>query len=397
MNKVKKLLSLILAVIMFMSAVPVESFAAPFEWLRPFVYKIEFIDDNPISNSYVQKDNDMNDVDEVYIIPTDDIYNYTCRLYFSNGRTIDINHDNLIGSDLGSIVTSVDMVMILDTEECENAAFWGYYEVDVKVKLVVNYLYGAPKEYSFVTQKPIVNCIVKNVRIIDKVPTSYSTVWPYDDFVGKRFEITYADGTKEIRTFRNNSYYYGLGETRAELIYGENKYLDKSTGSVAYYNGLDIFYVDGVFPVERKNIPCPYKGIQVTNHLIDGKGNLLGISYTLTRLNGRTVSNSYIFDTPLKYGDSQIIGQIDDYNVTASVGSENDNYSIKVQIGYEIWDVVGEKNDKFSEFCDCKCHKTGWLRGFFHSIRNAFWKLFRVKEICQCDMAHWTIEEKSDK
>ena len=66
MNKVKKILSLILAVIMFMTAVPMESFAAPFEWLRPFVYKVEFIDNNPISNSYVQRHNDMLDVDEAY-------------------------------------------------------------------------------------------------------------------------------------------------------------------------------------------------------------------------------------------------------------------------------------------------------------------------------------------
>ena len=395
MNKVKKILSLILAVIMFMSIVPMETFAA-FEWLRPFIYKVEFVDYNPISNSYIQKNNGMLDVDKVYIYPTDDIYDYTCRLYFTNGRTIDITKDSL-GSDFKTIVSRIDMVMILDTQECYNATQWGDGLVDVKVNLVVNYFYGEPKEYTFVVKKPIVPGIVNNVRLIDSVPANYDTVWPYDDFVGKRFEITYADGSKEIATFKNYSYYYGFNGRKAELRYGENKYIDSATGKLAYYKGLDIFFVDDYFPVERKMIPCPYKSIKITKHKINGEGGLTGLNYTLTYNNDRTTSRSFTFDTPLQYGGSQVVGKIDGYDVRVSVGSDGDDYSIKAQIGYEIWETISEVNGKFSDFCDCKCHKTGFLRKFFHSVRNAFWKLLRIKEICQCDMPHWTIEEKTDK
>ena len=388
MNKVKKLLSLILAVIMFISVVPMESIAA-FEWLRPFVYKVEFTDYNPLSNSYIQKNNGMLDVDKVYIYPNDDIYDYTCTLYLSNGRTIDITKDG-IGSDFGSIISRIDMVMILDTKECSAASYMGDGMVDVRVNLVVNYLYGEPREYSFVTQKVIVPGIVTNVRLIDSLPYQYNTAWPYDSFVGKRFEITYTDGSKEISTFKNYSHYYGFDGKKAELRFGENKYIDTATGKLVYYKGLDIFFVDDYFPVERKMIPCPYKNIKITKHNFSGEGELKSLNYTLTYNNGKTTNKTYTFSTPLKYGGSQVIGKVDGYDVTVSIGSKEDKYSIKAQIGYEIWETVAEINGNFSDFCDCKCHKTGWLREFFHSIRNAFWKLFRVKEICQCNMPHWT-------
>lgn len=394
MNKVKKILSLILVVILFMTAVPMETLAAPLDWLRPFVYKVEFIDNNPISNSYVQRHNDMLDVDKAYILPTDDIYNYVCKLYFSNGRTIEISKDNVLGSDLISVVTSVDMAMILDTAECQKASYMGEGVVNVKVKLNVNYLYGEPREFTLTTKKEIVSGIVMNVRLLDPVPYYYNTVWPYDDFVGKRFQVTYADGSKKTYTFRNNSYYYGLEDIRAELSYGENKYIDKETGELVYYKGLDIFFIDASFPIERKKLPCPYKSLKITNYLYNGEGGLIGLSYALTYNNKKTTTKSFIFDTPLKYGESQIIDKIDGYDITVSVDSKDELYSIKAKIGYDIWDLNSEVTGKFSKFCDCKCHKTGWLREFFHSIRNAFWKLFRTKEVCQCGMVHWTKEEK---
>lgn len=397
MKNLKKILCLIIAVIMLMTAVPVESFAGALDWLRPIVYKVEFTDNNPISNSYVQKHNDMLDVDKAYILVTDDIYNYNCKLYFTNGRTIEINRDNPSGSDFASIISSIDMAMVLDTAECQKAAYMGEGIVNVEVKLIVNYLYGEPKEFSLVTKKTIVPGIVSNVRIIDPVPYHYNEAWPYDDFVGKKFEVTYADGSKEIRTFRKNSYDYGLEDTKAELSCGENKYIDKETGELVYYKGLDIFFIDSYFPVERKLIPCPYKNIKITSVFPNGKGGLLGLTYALTYKNGKTSLKSYTFDSPLMYGNSQVIGKIDGYNVTVSVGSKDDQYSIKAQIGYDIWETVSEVNDSFSDLCDCKCHKTGWLRKFFHSIRNAFWKLFGKKEFCQCGMAHWTKADKEDK
>lgn len=391
MKMAKKILSIVLVVIMFMTAVPIESFAGALDWIRPFIYKVEFVDGNPLSNNYIQKDNDMLDVDKAYIMPTDDIYNYILRLYFSNGRTVEISPQKPEGSDMASLVSSVDMVMILDTAECQKATYMGEGIVDVKIDLVVNYLYGTPKEYSFKTQKPIVNQIVSNVRLIESMPYNYNTEWPYDDFVGKKFEVTYANGTKEILTFRNNSYYYGLEGTKVELRYGENKYIDKYTGELVYYKGLDIFFVDSFFPVERKNIPCPYKSLKVTDYELDGEGGLESIKFTLTYNNGKTVKKVGTFNTPLVYGSSQVIGKLDGYDVTVTIDSKDeDQYSIKTQIGYDIWEIESEVSGDFSDFCDCKCHKTGWLRKFFHSIRNAFWKLFKKNEICQCGIVHWT-------
>ena len=53
MKKMKKTLSLVLAVIMLLTAVPVQSFAL-FDNLNPTVVKVEFADDLPISNQHVQ-------------------------------------------------------------------------------------------------------------------------------------------------------------------------------------------------------------------------------------------------------------------------------------------------------------------------------------------------------
>ena len=53
MKKLKKTLSIVLVVIMLISAVPMQS-SALFDWIWPKVVKVELVNNVPISNKYVQ-------------------------------------------------------------------------------------------------------------------------------------------------------------------------------------------------------------------------------------------------------------------------------------------------------------------------------------------------------
>ena len=53
--------------------------------------------------------------------------------------------------------------------------------------------------------------------------------------------------------------------------------------------------------------------------------------------------------------------------------------------------VIVDQSSKIqnpTETCTCNCHKTGFS-GFIYKIMRIFWKLFRIKQICACGVAHY--------
>lgn len=71
-------------------------------------------------------------------------------------------------------------------------------------------------------------------------------------------------------------------------------------------------------------------------------------------------------------------------------------YHVWDEKGNEYWHCYycGEITDKNpysnpdDENCDCICHKDG-IAGFFYRIIRIFWKLFRIKEECDCGAGHY--------
>lgn len=241
----KKTLSLILAVIMIISAVPLQSFAL-FDWFYPTVEKVEFADNIPISNKDVQNSAGA-DIGKALAI---ELYNNThsFRIYLSNGKVIQADDyfcssEELLENGIAYIICSV----YVEPDKCAQAIAEGKSVIDVELNVMVKYLdfSNTFRRYYFDAEKELVPEIVKDVRLADAMPESYDEYNPYAAFIGKNFEVEYADGTKETYTLENKGEYrYYLGDKPFSLWYIEDSYEDEATGETVYYEGLELYYVD---------------------------------------------------------------------------------------------------------------------------------------------------------
>ena len=386
-KKMKKILSLILAVIMLISAVPMQSFAA-FEWMLPEVVKVEFTDDIPVSNKFVQgvENADMSDVSLDYC-------NYSFKLYLSNGRTIETNNHNLLGPDLPSGVVFTSVYVRTDPKECAKAIAEGKSTVKVNVGVLVYYINETIRSYHFEMEKPIVEEIVKDVKLLDPMPETYDKYYAVVSFEGKRFEVEYGDGRKEILTVTKDkndelAEYY-LGDESIYMYYGENSYIDSVTGETVYYEGLEFSYIDTNVVLERKFLPCPFSSYEITDYKLDGKAGLTELAYKLTYKDGRVIEKSLSFDKPVKYEEYVVIDNVDGYDIYVGIEGWGEFYELESWIGNVVWGMESYAEGDIKDFCDCRCHKTGFLNFIINMFIQKIWQIFRINENCQCGYWHW--------
>ena len=188
----KKTISLILAVIMLLSAVPMQSFAL-FDWLKPEAIDVDILDNIPVSNKYVQRiaSQEGNNGNVQY----DLINEY--RIYLSNGRTLEINR-NADGSDQLSGVKNSFVTMYVNSEECAKSIEDNKNTVEVNVVVELYNINGTFRSYTFKKDKTIVKEIVTDLEICDGMPDKYDVLNPLPDFVGKQFQVSYYDGRKGL-------------------------------------------------------------------------------------------------------------------------------------------------------------------------------------------------------
>lgn len=386
----KKTIALILAVIMLLSAVPMQSFAA-FDWLLPEAVKIEVLDNTPISNKYVQyiaSDEEMPDTFNYGLnVGVDSRY----KIHLSNGRTLEVDNYELVGTDLLSGVLGSGVFLYVNSKECAEAVAEGKSTVKVSVSVYLYYTNNTIKSYHFETEKPIVEEIVKDVRLLDSMPEHYSKTIPAADFIGKRFEVEYADGRKEILTVTKDSEFgdYHLGNEIFYVWYGENSYKDELTGETVYYEGLEFDYIDANIVLDRKFIPCPYSGIEITDHKINGKAGLTELTYKLSYKDGRVLEKTCTFTEPVTTEAYAVIDTVDGYDVTASVGGFGGGYTVYIDIGHYIWGIENFLEGDIKDFCDCRCHKDGILNYIINVFIIKIWQIFGINEYCNCGDWHW--------
>lgn len=386
----KKTISLILAVIMLLSAVPMQSFAL-FDWLKPKVVKVEMLDNYPISNQYVQTHAGFLD-DGVCYIYGDEVFNeYKYKVYFSNGRSVEVSYEGITNLFLFSGVEDAYAYIIADLEKCAKAIAEGKNTVEVEILVTVWYSgNGGFDSFSFTMEKPIVDRVIENVSLVDPMPESYDIDWPADDFVGKKFEVEYADGSKEVHTLVASDYRYYLGDYFVELWHGEDKYVDEETDEIVYYKGLDINYRDCITSIERELLPCQYESIEVTDYKINGKGSVTELTYKLTYKDGRVIEKTCIPEKAINYTEYVVIDNIDGNKVYVGVDSFGDSYYIETWIGYDVWEVYYyNEYENIADFCDCRCHKDGFLNYILNAILCRIWLVFGIREYCNCGVWHW--------
>lgn len=389
MKKMKKTLSIVLVVIMLISSVPMQS-SALFEWIWPKVVKVELVNNVPISNKYVQNSDSWFVSTDAYIYDIGE-ENQIYKLYFSNGRTVEIDNGELYGTDFLSGVLYAGTVVRVNREECAKAIAEGKNTVNVSISVVVYYLNDNFKLYNFDIEKEIVNEIVTSVELIDTMPESYDEEYPEKSFVGKKFEVVYKDGGKEILALedKGDDGYY-LGKEPVLMWYGQDSYVDNLTGETVFFEGIQFDYIDETVILDKTLLPCPYSNFEITDYKLNGKGGVTSVTYKLTYKDGSVIEKTCNFDEPIDDDSYIVIDTVDGNDIKLGVFAwSTDEYGIQSWIGYEIWDLYVELEGDIVDFCDCRCHKDGILNNIVYNFLCIIWQIFRIKEYCQCGIYHW--------
>lgn len=377
----KKLSALILAVIMIFTALPLQSFAVSDFSLSP-IEKLEFTDSTPVSNKAVQREAaDGDDTVSINLIEAD--YGYEVIAYRKNGKT----------------VKPVLNAMYVSAAECADAMAQGKKTVPVHVRAYFKDFMGRITDYFEQTlEKEITEEIIKNITLIGDVP-DYEEYGLYDAFVGKEFEIEYADGSKETAQVVYSEYNYYLAGKPINLddgLYDGHKETDPVTGETTYFQGIKVNYIDAEIVLNRKEIPCPFESIELTGYKLGENAKVTEISYTAKRKDGTTVEKTVATSLNASggYGEYVTIDTLDGYDVTAdcfagpSAFSYDAETHIYLTLGYEIWGISDAEHFLMKDYCDCFCHKKGVSHILF-MIMSYVWSCFGTNEECECGSWHW--------
>lgn len=211
MKKMKKTLSIILVTLFIISAVPVQSFAA-FDFFYPTVDKIEYAKDvKPLSYKDIIAQSKESDDGYVY-----NSFDTGFDVYFSDGKKFENVNYSIIGY---KGVEAIVFNECINVAECTEAITQGKTTVNVDVNVGVVYR-GRPTVYgTFTLERPIVKEFVKNITFVDTLPEIKEDDYNINfNFVGKKFEVEYADGTKKVAAVEETEFDFLLdGESISKI------------------------------------------------------------------------------------------------------------------------------------------------------------------------------------
>ncbi len=389
MGKMKKTISFILIVFMLLSVVPVQIFAA-----GPTLEKVEFIDNTPISNQYIQNcyalNPDTNVQQILYSVSSD--YEYYYKLYFSNGKTLDTQNGNYPDEYWLCGINHYFVTTYVDAAACQKAIDEGKSTVKVKVCVELDKLVGKDETLSFEVEKEIVPGYVKSIKLIGDIPKGLG----YGEYIAEKFngrevEIEYYDGRKEIAEIvckeKDTPFCY-INDELASLLYVEYSDYDEESGESFYYKSLRIDYLDIETDMAKVETKCPFEEIKLLDYKFDGKGNLTEVTYRLTCKDGRVIEKTCsVNGTKGEYGQV-VIDTVDEYDVVVYLYMTSTYYDVVIEIEdfRGVFDYVDGSDA--TDACDCICHKNG-IMYIFGFIMVSIWKLFRINQYCKCNASHW--------
>ena len=366
MNKLKKILSLVLVLIMLVSAMPMQSFALSLKPLK--ITGVEFANDNPISMKYVNANSGWGEkvsLEEDYFDTVDTFYDF--YVYFSDGDKVLYSEiyekDEISGMSLPSLR--------VDYDECYNAILNDEETVNVYIDL---YLHTNKKDltYECTLEKKIVPYIVRNMKPVSELPTQvYSDMYGTEAFGGALFEVEYYGGTKEIVTCG-----YGEGMVFAPGEYG-------------FYESNSFAYLDAYYYHEYEKIDPLYTAVKIDDcEFADNK--LKEVTFTLTKNDGTTEQYTRNLDIDINDYDYEV-EKINGYDVVIYYSNywptftSDGEFKVSIYIGENSDEVVFEPED----VCSCKiCHYKG-IRYIYYYMIDQIWKLFRINQYCVCGSENW--------
>lgn len=389
MKKFKQIFSLILAILMLVTAVPLQSFAA-FDFFYPTVDKIEYAKDvKPLSYKEIFALSKESDDGYVY-----NSFDTGYNVYFSDGKKFENVNYSIIGH---KGVEAIVLTEVINVAECTEAINQGKTTVNVDVNVSVAYR-GRPTVYkTFTLERPIVKEFVKNITFVDTLPEIKEDDYNINfNFVGKKFEIEYADGTKKVAAVEETEFDFLLDGESISIYNRDSYYYDDVTGEKIYYTGITVEFMDEKIIIDKQEHICNYSSIEISDYSFNNEGKLASITYRLTHKDGNVIEKTNTIDEGVKADtfDGTIIDIIDGYDVKVNVYvspaifRKNSSCYITINFGLDGWNLNGSETIyDFNEICDCRCHRSGIIY-IFNQIVFKLQEIFGRETECQCGTAH---------
>ncbi len=392
MKKIKQIFSVILALLMLITAVPVQSFAA-WDFFYPTVDKIEYAKDvKPLSYKKIMSQSKGSDDGYVY-----NSYDSNFNVYFSDGKKFESINFSIGHKGIEAIV----FTECINVAECTEVINQGKTTVNVDVNVSVVYR-GRPTVYrTFTLERPIVKEFVKNITFVDTLPELPEDEYSNDNFafVGKEFEIEYADGTKKVAAVEETEFDFLLDGKSISIDYDDSYYYDEITNEKVYYTGYTVEFVDAITILDKQIHICNYSKLELLDYSFNDNGKLSSATYRLTHNDGSVLEKTCTFNEgigALTFDDT-VIDTVDGYDVkvnllvSPSFLRQNAYCFVTISYGFESWDLsASEHIEDFTEICDCRCHRSGIIY-IFNQIVFKLQEIFGRETECQCGTTHTAV------
>ncbi len=296
----KKVIAVVITVIMLMSLCGMQSFA--FTVKLPTVTGVESVAGTSVSmkaldNSKKNMDDQIAYVTEEFGISIEELREH-CEEFF--GESFEDMFYRFQVSDILALTLSDGSEVEIDTDL--------YYEIDRYTEINVNayvtyddyltakqenadtvnvtfdcevysYISGISKDSSFVIEAELVDCFVKDFTPVSVIDYSLYEDSDELDLEGKKFLVTYADGTAKTYTAKFDAAEEGF------MLNGEYLYVwfDDDKVTIEY---MDEFYEHSVsFDGES-----PYESIEIVDYELSETEGLTSVTYEITDNKGNSKS-----------------------------------------------------------------------------------------------------------
>ena len=402
-KNLRKLIATTLAVLLLMSIVPLQSFAA-FSLFNPNITSIAFEEGAMISMKEIERLHDYYGEDSLQLRNYLDypygsdfgsgFYYDNLIVSFSNGKTVELDR---LFDEIPSTTSYSGPNFNVSYEDCKKAIENGDDTVPVNVELTISFERGKNKRFEGEVDCKIVESYVKSIKPAGELNPYYERMDSFDCFVGQEMIIEYADGTTKTAEITEGEYTGWFGPLKldgrpiaAKINDGDDEFYE-TPDYVAFY------YCDAIYEAPLTVIPAPYRRIDIVDYTIENMNVLTSITYTLTKINGET--ETYTKECNVTdYEDNVTIDKIGAYrvdvdlNIDVATSKQNSVGKIHMYLGsgtsegsYRYYDY--EEYDA-SDYCNCICHKKG-IAKIVYSILVKIWDLFGINEQCRCGAWHW--------
>ena len=320
----KKITAVVLTVIMLMSLCGMQSSA--FTIKLPTVTGVKFVEASPVSmkdfeNSEKLVEEYLDYIEDELGIDISDsemfgdllgkLYDFyvedgIVELTLSDGSVVEVNLeegcyeiDRYTDINVTAYVKYDDYIALKESKA---------ETVDVTFECsVYSYISSISKDSTFTLEADIVDCFVKEFKPVSTINYKLYEDSDIIDLEGKKFSVTYADGTKKTLTakFDPEEGEYLLGDEHIYTLFSDNK---------VWFGYMDEIYEHSV-TFEKEN---PYESIEITDYAFSEEEGLTSVTYSIIDNKGNSKSFTSAVPVDTEYGlypSWEILGVYDTYYV----------------------------------------------------------------------------------